>query len=136
MTSRKEPFGEYVKSLRNKRKDANGNVLSLRSLAELINVSATYLSKVERGIHPASAAVIERLANALGVPKDDLFARADKIAPDIEEGFANYEAPVMLASFMRRAAALPPDKLKMADNIIKAIHETQKDNGPSENKEQ
>ncbi len=131
MTSPKESFGEYIKHLRNNTRDADGNVLSLRSLADRVKVSATYLSKVERGIYPASAAVIERLAVALDVPKDALFARAEKIAPDIEEGFANFEEPVMLASFMRRAAALPPDKLEMANRIIGAIHTTiQADDDP------
>jgi transcriptional regulator with XRE-family HTH domain len=126
MPGDKESLGEYVKNLRNSTKDTDGSVLSLRSLAERIQVSPTYLSKVERGLYPASAAVIERLAKALGVSKDELFARADKIAPDIEEGFANSEAPAMLASFMRRATALPPDKLEMANRIIGAIHETAK----------
>ncbi|NLF61697.1 MAG: helix-turn-helix transcriptional regulator, partial [Lentisphaerae bacterium] len=105
MPGEKVSFGEFIKQLRNNTKDTDGSILSLRSLAERIKVSPTYLSKVERGIYPASSAVIERLATALGVSKDELFARAEKIAPDIEVDFANSAKPAMLASFMRRAAA-------------------------------
>lgn len=131
MPGEKVSFGEFIKQLRNNTKDKDGSILSLRSLAERIKVSPTYLSKVERGIYPASSAVIERLATALGVSKDELFARAEKIAPDIEVDFANSAKPAMLASFMRRAAALPPDKLEMANRIIGAIHTTiQADDDP------
>ena len=41
--------------------------LSLRQLAELTDVSSTYLSQVERGLHEPSMRVIKSIADALGI---------------------------------------------------------------------
>jgi transcriptional regulator with XRE-family HTH domain len=41
--------------------------LSLRQLADLTEVSSTYLSQIERGLHEPSMRVIKSIAEALGV---------------------------------------------------------------------
>ena len=41
--------------------------LSLRQLAELTDVSSTYLSQLERGLHEPSMRVVKSIADALGV---------------------------------------------------------------------
>ena len=64
--------------------------LSLQQLAVLAEVSYPYLSGVERGVHPLSATLAERLAPALGVlPADLLTAHVvlrEQLRREIREG--------------------------------------------------
>jgi transcriptional regulator with XRE-family HTH domain len=60
-------WGGYV---RQQRELAN---LSLRQLADLAKISNPYLSQLERGMHAPSVRVIRSLAEALGVPPEDMF---------------------------------------------------------------
>jgi transcriptional regulator with XRE-family HTH domain len=46
-------FGDYIKDLRNKKKEHDDS-FSVRGLADMIGLSATYVSKIERGELPAS----------------------------------------------------------------------------------
>jgi|tagenome__1003787_1003787.scaffolds.fasta_scaffold20871376_4 transcriptional regulator with XRE-family HTH domain len=50
--------------------------LSLRQLAALTSISNAYLSQLERGRHQPSMRVLTTIAEALGLPADELFARA------------------------------------------------------------
>jgi len=73
-------FGKRLRELRN----AAG--LSLRELAEKVNVDFTYLSKIENGVLPApSDKVIARLARALNADQDELTTLAGRIPSDIAE---------------------------------------------------
>lgn len=65
-----EAFGEY---LRTQRRLAE---LSLRELAAQTQVSNAYLSQIERGLHQPSVRVLRAVAEALGIPPDQLFAHA------------------------------------------------------------
>ncbi len=74
-------FGEKVRQLRKARN------LNQRALAEVCDVSFTYISKIENhkldfGDFP-SAAVIERLATALGTDATDLLVLARKVPEPI-----------------------------------------------------
>lgn len=74
----KSNFGEY---LRNIRKQSD---ISIRKLAELVNVNYTYISKIENGqLNPPSEDVIVKIANILMVDSDNLMVMADKIPNDI-----------------------------------------------------
>ncbi len=46
--------------------------ITLRDLSERTGVAASYLSEIERGIKPGSAAALSRIANALGTTIDTL----------------------------------------------------------------
>ena len=46
--------------------------LSLREMARLADISNAYLSQVERGLHVPSLRVLRALADALGMPVEDL----------------------------------------------------------------
>ena len=46
--------------------------LSLQQLAKLARVSSAYLSEIETGKKPGSAATLQRIAHALGVDTDEL----------------------------------------------------------------
>lgn len=46
--------------------------ITLRELSERTGVAASYLSEIERGLKPGSAATLCRIANALGTTIDSL----------------------------------------------------------------
>ncbi len=76
----KQSFGAQLRELR---KSAS---LTLRELAEKVNVNFTYLSKIESGtLPPPSEKVIRHLAEALNFDKDELLALAGIIPSDIAE---------------------------------------------------
>jgi transcriptional regulator with XRE-family HTH domain len=54
--------------------------LSLREMARLADISNAYLSQIERGLHVPSLRVLRALADALGMPVEDLvhLDRAEK----------------------------------------------------------
>jgi transcriptional regulator with XRE-family HTH domain len=62
-----QAWGTYV---RRQRELAN---LSLRQLAEMAQISNPYLSQLERGMHAPSVRVIRAIAEALGVPPEEMF---------------------------------------------------------------
>ena len=58
---------------------------NLRDLAADVGVSASFLSRIERGEHlRISNLRIVRLADALGVPADDVYLCAGRVPPDVE----------------------------------------------------
>lgn len=75
-----QKFGNKLKELR---KSAG---LTLRELAEKVNVNFTYLSKIENGaLPPPSEKVIKQLAEVLNFDKDELLTLAGIIPSDIAE---------------------------------------------------
>jgi lambda repressor-like predicted transcriptional regulator len=46
--------------------------ITLRDLSKRTGVAASYLSEIERGLKPGSAATLSRIANALGTTIDSL----------------------------------------------------------------
>jgi transcriptional regulator with XRE-family HTH domain len=59
--------------------------LNLRDLADRVGVSASFLSRIERGEHVRiSSRRLERLATALELSVDEVFRRAKRLPPDIE----------------------------------------------------
>jgi len=46
--------------------------LSVREMARLADISNAYLSQIERGLHVPSLRVLRALADALGMPVEDL----------------------------------------------------------------
>lgn len=112
-------FGDYIKNLRNEKKERDDS-FSVRGLAEKIGLSATYLSKIERGELPASDETVYKLAKALDVTADELFAQAGKIEPRLEKQIAAHEAPVKMAAFLRTASGLSRERLDMYQRMIDA----------------
>lgn len=119
----KETFGQYIKRMREQTPDENGEPLSVRGLARKIGKCPTLVSKIERDVLPASTEVIQALAAALNVSEDEVFAHANKISPDIKDGFVQSEEPVLLAAFLRKATQLSPDTLKTAARLIDALED-------------
>jgi transcriptional regulator with XRE-family HTH domain len=69
-------LGSYI---RTQRQLAN---LSLREVAALAQLSNAYISQLERGLHEPSIRVVRALAQALGVPPDDLLEAAGLLEQD------------------------------------------------------
>ena len=76
-------FGETIRELRQERN------LSQRELAAIVDVTFTYISKIENhkldfGDHP-SEDMICKLAAALGADEDTLLILAEKVPPTIKQ---------------------------------------------------
>lgn len=65
-------WADLAEYLRSQRKLAR---LSLRHLAQLTQVSDSYLSQVERGLYQPSPEVLRAIAKALGIPVARLYER-------------------------------------------------------------
>lgn len=71
-------FGERIKELREK------HGISQRKFALALNITPTYMSKIERGeFPPPSEAVIKRMADMLHVDSDELLSYADKVDSEL-----------------------------------------------------
>src|SRR5207249_8911109 len=64
----------------------------LRELATRARVSPAYLSRVERGMVPASDALIRRAAHAIGTDAEELLLLAGRVPPGWRGVIANYPA--------------------------------------------
>jgi transcriptional regulator with XRE-family HTH domain len=79
--------------------------VNLRDLAAAVGVSASYLSRIESGEHVRiSGKTLERLAQALRLPVDDVYRSADRLPPDVER-FVLDNLPRVRRSMARAAAA-------------------------------
>ena len=100
-------FGATIRSLREEKG------LSLRKFAELVRISPTYTSKIERDeFPPPGEETIKRMAeiSTLEQNADELLALAGKAASDLS-GIAQ-RRPHILPTFFRRAAKLSDDNLR------------------------
>jgi len=71
-------FGKEVRQEREK------NGISLRKMASLVEMSPSYLSKLERGlVAPPSEKFIESMSSILNIDRDRLMAFAGKVSSDI-----------------------------------------------------
>mgnify|MGYP003653147028 CR=1 FL=1 len=71
-------FGEWL------RRERLASGVTLRAFAIQAGISATYLSKIERGeFKPPSEAVIKRICVLLGADSDEALALADKVSKDL-----------------------------------------------------
>ncbi|MFH1031675.1 MAG: helix-turn-helix domain-containing protein, partial [Chloroflexota bacterium] len=79
-------FGMRIRELRQQAR------LSQRELSKKVGIDFTYLSKMENGLlPPPSEKVIQRLAETLGINKDELLSLGGKIPSDIAEMLKNPE---------------------------------------------
>jgi HTH-type transcriptional regulator, competence development regulator len=98
-------FGERIRLLRT---ECN---ITLRKFAEMIDVTPTYVSKIERGeAHPPAEAVIKRMAQVLKTDADDLITLAGKIPSDLPAIIR--QQPKEMAIMLRTAHTLSPEQLK------------------------
>jgi transcriptional regulator with XRE-family HTH domain len=103
-----ESFGQTIRRLR----EAKG--ITLRKLAELLDVSPTFLSKIERD-EPGSRPSEERiavLAKLLDQDADEFLALAGRVSTELQQIILSQ--PKTYASFLRKAKDLPPQAVEEA----------------------
>lgn len=90
-------FGEYVKTLRLE------YGLTLRELARKVGMDVGNLSKIERGVlnPPQKPEILDQLADAIGVTKDERKRLHDLAAQD------NGQFPMDIAEDLKEMPALP-----------------------------
>lgn len=93
-------FGQTIKELRLENTD-----YSIRQFARKLDVSAPYISDIERDRrNPPKAEIISKMAELLNVNSSDLLALADKTPPELHETFKkNPTYTRMVPEFMRTA---------------------------------
>jgi len=73
-------FGNTIRKVRLKKG------LTLKKLALLVGISATYLSLIERGkLNPPIDAKVKQLADLLEIDRDDLMYLAGRLALDVRD---------------------------------------------------
>ena len=111
-----EQFGAFIRRVREAKE------IGLREMAKKIEVSPTYLSKVERDeFAPPAEDRVKAIAMILGLDADDLLARAGRVSSDIS-GIIKRQ-PVALAALLRTTAGLS------ADDIARLVRQAQKAKG-------
>jgi len=100
-----ERFGARVRRLR------EGRDIGLRPFARMVGISATYLSKVERGeLPPPAEDRVKEIARLLDQDPDELLALAGRVASDLGEIIK--ERPREMASFLRTVRGMGPEGIR------------------------
>jgi len=111
-------FGRRIRQLREKKKLTDTR-FTLRQFAVALDLSATFISKMETGEYaPPSPEKIKKMAELLEVDADELLALAGKVDPELNEIIR--KQPKMLPDFLRSVRG------KSAEELKKIIEETQK----------
>jgi transcriptional regulator with XRE-family HTH domain len=88
------PFGQLLRDTR----EAKG--ITLRKFAQIVDLSATYVSKIERGEMAAPGEeTIKRIAKVLEIDEDELLGLAGKVSTDLKDIIL--EHPKAVANFLR-----------------------------------
>ncbi len=94
LTPQENQFGKLIRE----RREAKN--ISLRKFAQQVGLSATYLSKIERGEMAAPGEEkIKIIAEHLELDEDELLALAGKVSTDLKELIM--EHPKVIANFLR-----------------------------------
>jgi transcriptional regulator with XRE-family HTH domain len=97
-------FGEFIREQREARK------ISLRKFAERVDLSPTFVSKMERGeMLPPSEDKIKAIAEALGQDPDEMLALAGKVSSDLPAIIRQH--PREMATFLRTARNLSAEQI-------------------------
>ncbi len=81
--------------------------LSLRQLSELTEISSTYLSQIERGLHEPSVRVIKSVSDALGLDVETALAQMGIVKED-EDG--EDSGPADVESAIKTNGVLSPQQ--------------------------
>jgi HTH-type transcriptional regulator, competence development regulator len=76
-------FGSYIR----RKREAAG--MPLRELAQRIDISPAYWSRIEREMEkPPKNELMEKAARALGLDLDEVFVEASRLPPDMQKDVA------------------------------------------------
>ena len=110
----KKTFGLLIRKLRKAKK------LTLRELADIVQVSYVNIAHIENGRSGASRKVIQKLAKALDYDTDKLLAAADEIGEDVEKIIR--KIPSAVPDFLRTAKNLTKDEWESLTDQIKKMN--------------
>ena len=109
-------FGLLIRKLRKAKR------LTLRELADFVDVSYVNIAHIENGRSGASKKVLKQLAIALDYDVDKLLAASDAIGEDVEKIIR--KIPSAVPDFLRTAKNLTKDEWEnLTDQIKKLIHD-------------
>ena len=103
-------IGEIIKEIRNEKG------ISLRKLAEIVNVSNVNILYIEKGKINTSLPILKGIASALNYNIDKLLSFANMIDDDIK-AIIN-KRPVLITNFLRVAKALTNNDWKILTERI------------------
>ena len=106
-------FGAFV------RREREAREIGLREMAKMIEVSPTYVSKVERDEFPPPAEdKVRKIAKILKLDVDELLALAGKVSSDLSEIIR--ENPREMAALLRTTKGMT------ADDVVGLAREAEK----------
>jgi len=109
-----DKFGAFI------RRQREAKEIGLREMAKMIEVSPTYLSKIERDeFSPPTEDRVRAIAKIIECDPDELLARADRVASDLSDIIKRH--PVELAALLRTTKGLTTEHIaRLARNAQKA----------------
>ena len=120
MVKKNQTFGQRVREMRMQKQ------ITLRKFAEMIGVSATYVSQIERDeFKPPSEDKIRQIADLLGEDKDEMLALADKVSSDLPLIIQKH--PQQVATFLRTAQGFKPEQWEKLTNEVAAQFKKKED---------
>jgi HTH-type transcriptional regulator, competence development regulator len=87
----RQKFGSFIRQKREEKR------LSLREMAKMIQVSPTFLSKVETEDWKPGEEKLRKIAEVIGCDPDDLFARAGRVPAELADIIKQSPRPEMTA---------------------------------------
>ena len=123
-------LGDRIRELRNAKKQEDPR-FSQRKFSEMLDLSPTYLSRVEGDELIPAAETIKKIAIALGTNPDELLALAEKVDPELNGIIL--ERPKAMAAFLRTASGMSEDQLDRFRRYMEAEKKHEGDNGNAEN---
>ncbi len=113
---KQKTFGATIRAWREEKE------IGLRRFADMVGMSPTYLSKVERDeFPPPGEEKIKAIAKELDRDSDELLALAGRVASDLEEIIQ--QNPREMATFLRAARSLPS---KDIEQLTKQVERKQR----------
>jgi transcriptional regulator with XRE-family HTH domain len=98
-------FGALIRRKREEKE------IGLREFAKKLEVSPTYLSKIERDeFPPPTEKRVKAIAEILGCDVDDLLARAGRVASELSHIIRRH--PADYAALLRTTRGMPREKIK------------------------
>lgn len=123
-------LGDRIRELRNAKKQEDPH-FSQRKFSEMLDLSPTYLSRVEGDELIPAAETIKKIAIALGTNPDELLALAEKVDPELNGIIL--ERPKAMAAFLRTASGMSEDQLDRFRRYMEAEKKHEGDTGNAEN---
>ena len=94
----RESFGEFI---RQRRQEEGFGIREIERISDGL-IKAPYLSRIEHGReNPPGPGILSNLSEILKVDRDEMFARAGKIPPELQEAYFKEESVRSLFRMVR-----------------------------------